>query len=191
MTNQENEPAKSTKNSFWAQTDEWFGRRHRIWYFISGFGIVFVAIWVVFSQIIAPINQEVFISEVMKYQDETKEINKINLLLKQEKLALQDSLLRATTLGIDYGNYTLVRYQDPIELLANRLRLYYSADNSLEITIDTLGQVGQHSEHARYIYEEPCKNCIISLDYGSFNFSLYCNDLKVDTVVLTVYRAPK
>ncbi len=190
MVKQENELAKSDKKGIWAQTDEWFGKRHRAWYFITGFGIAWLGIWAVFSQIIAPWNQEVFISEVLKYKDEAREMNKQIRALDQEKLVLEDSLIRVTTLGIDYGTYIIVRHQKPVRLLANKVELNYLSGNSLDIQIDTLGRVGKPSELTAAFRVQPCKNCIIPLNYGSFSFSLYCIDLKVDTVVIRVFKTP-
>lgn len=190
MTNQENELTKPTKKGFLAQTDEWFGRRHRIWYFISGFGLGFLALWAVYSEIIAPINQDVFNSEVLKYNDQAREMHKHIRALDHEKLVLEDSLIRVTTLGIDYGNYIIVRHQKPVRLLANKVELNYLSGNSLDIQIDTLGRVGNRSELTAAFRVQPCKNCIIPLNYGSFSFSLYCIDLKVDTVIIRVFKTP-
>ncbi|MCK5125345.1 MAG: hypothetical protein KAR42_03725 [candidate division Zixibacteria bacterium] len=93
-----NDPVEG--KGIWQQIDEWFGRRHRVFYFLFGVGITWVIVQFIFTPIVLGPVKDFYENQLTRrYTDIASGEIKIQTLTT-ERDALRDSLSQVTYIGV-------------------------------------------------------------------------------------------
>ncbi len=151
-----------------AQTDEWFGRRHRIYYFLTGFVVALAAAWYLYSQLINPklesIHREavanVHLQSADRIADRDKELAERNFEIQELRKSISESeaSMQAKIMSLALSNDSLGRMlidssnhlgalRDTIEQIKafglylgiHRLPFWHSENNQEEVMRPILG----------------------------------------------------
>lgn len=171
------------------QTDLWLGQRHRIWYFLTGFGLACLIMWYVFLPAVLEESRRasdgIYYDQRARIQDQNAEIFR----LTTENRALVDSLDRVSSIGVPLGVHTIPWKKEThifgrmISILANRA---LSNTAGLDIHLDTCD----------YLYDADCDAHLdrspirlggyCSIGLGSRQFYLECIEMDDSTITLAL-----
>lgn len=182
------------------QIDIWFGKRHRFWYFLSGFMIAVLAYWAFQRVVLNPINEKNFELTVNRYE---KEVERLQNRLSVEQANfdyIDDSLKTLNSYGIYLGTHKIGENPEwPSPILGSMVQVHnvqntdYKGIAILSLTIDTFitTQTGRNYIENPKIYTD------IDVSLGSYSplkiggktYYIYCSDIDSSQVTVDIYKA--
>ena len=202
--------------AFTTQFNEWVGRRHPIWYFITGVGLAVSVVWTVYQYVLLP---EVRRSSDRAYDLQANENRQLrnerdDLKLSKERLrdsmqstvgAYRDSLTLVRSFGQYLGDFEIPttanpgnRYLNLYEPLLGKQLQVMSVEAgkhtaSLDLVIDTCppepSLVEDRSECTHFHYSLPLSlHHYTPFTFGRLNITAYLEEIRDLSVVIKLYR---
>ncbi len=181
------------------QTDIWFGKRHRAWYFITGFGLAAVISWYLFLPSVLDQTRK---SYDRIYLDQDTKIDGLQKQVSQmttEVNIFKDSIEQMRDFGTLWGEFDVPFGNDKIsiygKILTGACQKRKEGYSHLTIYIDTC------YGYDLYFSDPLDSNCVVyryflplslnkysPLIIGDMVFNIYCTKIEDEFVTIELYR---
>ena len=198
----EREEHKRDYRGILRQIDEWCGKKHRVWFFLTGFGIAALLFWYVFVPVTLDQTRKsydrIYLDQDVKISEMQKEVSRVRL----DNTTLTDSINQLLSIGrhwgtheicVPLGSYTPSNIARPIfgRMIRAYADVYEPGYAYIRLLIDTCATGVRHIDsHCQYYkdYVPVALEQFAPFSVRSATFHVYCKEITDSTVVIELYR---